>query len=45
VLFWAPPGNRVGICSPRCLAIFGALRTNICFRRFKHGEAWTECME
>jgi WD40 repeat protein len=45
VLFWAPPGNRVGMCSPKCLAVFGALRTGICFHRFKHGESWTECME
>jgi WD40 repeat protein len=44
-LFWAPPGNRLGMCSPRCLAIFGALRTRICFHNFKHGETWTECME
>jgi WD40 repeat protein len=45
VLFWAPPGNRLGMCSPRCLAVFGALRTSICFHNFKHGENWTECME
>jgi WD40 repeat protein len=45
VLFWAPRGNRLGMCSPRCLAVFGALRTRICFHNFKHGETWTECME
>lgn len=45
ILFWVPEGNREGVWWPRNTAVIHPRRTvtKFDFRRFVHGNSWTEC--
>jgi len=43
LLFWVPPGNRLGLLRPETLKVFGAVETRIGFEHFAHGAEWAHC--
>ncbi|KAJ7213454.1 hypothetical protein GGX14DRAFT_360846 [Mycena pura] len=43
LLFWLPDHNRFGFWMPLHVMVIGQQQTLLLYKRFVHGEHWTQC--